>query len=181
VRVRLSPIGQLPGDKIDHLLDVARGCLAYLPRLPWHLGGEGGDQTAIFCALDVRLREIAPQQRAQRLSRRHRRRDPRRNRGALGAGPVGRLDEHRLARGEVRVEAAVREPGFLHDVCDAGAVVAAAPDRPRGGGNDTFVGGVLAAGSGSWHGEEGYMMSIIMRRKGERKFRIVLGLGGDSE
>ena len=70
---------------------------------------------------------------------------------AFGAGAVGRLGEHRLARGEVGVEAAVRQAGVLHDVGDAGAVVAAAPDGARGGLDDALVRGFLAAGGGSSH------------------------------
>src|SRR6476659_11309546 len=54
VRIRLSPIGQLPRDEIHHLLDVARGGLPNLARLPRHLGGEGGYRAAILRAVDVR-------------------------------------------------------------------------------------------------------------------------------
>ena len=45
---------------------------------------------------------------------------------ALAAGPLQRLDEQRVARIEVGVEAAVSEAGLLHDVGDADARVAVA-------------------------------------------------------
>ena len=75
---------------------------------------------------------------------------------ALGAGAVRRLGKHRLARREVGVEAAVRQAGLLHDVGDAGAVVATAPDGARGGLDDAFVRDFLGFGGGSFH-----MMIII--------------------
>ncbi len=87
--------------------------------------------------------------RLQRLLRRRGGGDARHRGHAFGAGAVGRLGEHRLARGEVGVEAAVRQAGVLHDVGDAGAAVAAAPDGARGGLDDAFVRGFLASGSGS--------------------------------
>src|SRR5256886_15061203 len=74
----------------------------------------------------------------------------------LGTGAVRRFGEHRLARSEVGVEAAVREASLLHDVGDAGAVVATAPDGARGGLDDTFVRDFLGSEGGSLH-----MMSII--------------------
>ena len=51
-----------------------------------------------------------------------------------------------VARAEVRVEAAMCQPGFFHDVGDAHAVETAPPDRPRGGRDNAFVAEFLAAG-----------------------------------
>ena len=90
------------------------------------------------------------QQPLQRLLRRSGGRDARRRGDGLGTGAVRRLGEHRLARSEVGVEAAVREAGLLHDVGDAGAVVATAPDGARGGLDDAFVRDFLAAGGATW-------------------------------
>ena len=70
---------------------------------------------------------------------------------ALAAGAAERLDEQRVARGEVRVEAAVREPGFLHHLGHADACVTVAPDRPRGHLDDVVVRLFLAAVRGAAH------------------------------
>ena len=87
-------------------------------------------------------------QRLERLLRRCRRGDALERGHAFGAGPVGRLGQHRLAGLEVGVEAAMGQAGVLHDVGHAGAAVAAAPDGARGGVHDALVGGFLAAGVG---------------------------------
>ena len=96
------------------------------------------------------------QQPLQRLLRRSSGRDARRRGDSLGTGAVRRLGEHRLARIEVGVEAAVREAGLLHDVRDAGAIVATAPDGACGGLDDTFVRNFFGFWGGSPH-----MMTII--------------------
>ena len=67
------------------------------------------------------------------------------------------------------VEAAVRQAGVLHDVGDAGAAVAAAPDGARGGLDDALVGGFLAAGVGSSLGGGSHMTIIIHMWRLERK------------
>ncbi len=97
------------------------------------------------------LREVGAQQPLQRLLWRSAGRDPCRCGDGLGAGAVRRLGEHRLARSEVGVEAAVREASLLHDVGDAGAVVATSPDGACGGLDDTFVRDFLGFGGGSFH------------------------------
>src|SRR5205814_6039125 len=102
-----------------------------------------------------------------RLLRRSGGRDARRCGDGLGTGAVRRLGEHRLARSEVGVEAAVREASLLHDVGDAGAIVATAPDGACGGLDDTFVRDFLGSGGASLH-----MISIIqnpMQRSEERR------------
>ena len=96
------------------------------------------------------------QQPLQRLLRRSGGRDARRHGYGLGAGAVRRLGKHRLARIEVSIEAAVREASLLHDVGDAGAVVATAPDGACGGLDDAFVRKLFRSGGGSLH-----MMVII--------------------
>jgi hypothetical protein len=64
--------------------------------------------------------------------------------------------EHRFARREVGVEAAVREASLLHDVGDAGAVVSTAPDSARSGLDDPFMRDFLGLVGGSLN-----MMVII--------------------
>ena len=51
-----------------------------------------------------------------------------------------------IAGAEVGVEAAMRQPGFFHDVGDAHAVESTPADRPRSGRDDAFVAEFLAAG-----------------------------------
>ncbi|HJU39021.1 MAG TPA: hypothetical protein VJ724_05560, partial [Tahibacter sp.] len=45
----------------------------------------------------------------------------------------------------------MRQPGVAHDVGDAGAVIAAAPDRACGGFDDPLVRGFFGAGCDSAH------------------------------
>ena len=72
-------------------------------------------------------------------------------RGAILPGALDRLDQHRVARRKVRVEATVGQPRFLHDVSHAHAGVALAAHGARGDLDDALV-GLLFAGSGTGHG-----------------------------
>jgi len=67
-------------------------------------------------------------------------------------GALERLDQQRVARLEVGVKAAVRQPGLLHHVGHADTGVAVAPDRPRGDFDDALVRVFLAAVGGAAHG-----------------------------
>src|SRR5439155_1647596 len=106
---------------------------------------------------DVRLREIGLHHGLERLRRRRGGGDALHRCHAFTAGTVGGLGEHRLARREVRVEAAVCQAGVLHDVGDARAVVATAPDGTRGGLDDAVMRSFLGPGGGSLH-----MMCFIL-------------------
>src|SRR5208282_3727395 len=86
------------------------------------------------------------------------------HRHAFTAGTIGGLGEHRLARREVGVEAAVCQAGVLHDVGDARAVVATAPDGTRGGLDDALVRSFLGPGGSSFH-----MTRIILHFGAQRK------------
>jgi len=86
------------------------------------------------------------------------------HRHAFTAGTVGGLGEHRLARREMGVEAAVRQTGVFHDVGDAGAVEAAAPDGARGGVNDAIVRRFLGPSGEAFH-----MTIIILHFDTQRK------------
>src|SRR2546427_87372 len=97
---------------------------------------------------EVLLRAIGPYHGRERLLWRRADDDALHPRHAFTAGTVGGLGEHRLARREMGVEAAVRQPGVLHDVGDAGAVVAAAPDGTRGGIDDAIVRSFLGSSGG---------------------------------
>ena len=71
--------------------------------------------------------------------------------GALTAGPFQRFGQQGVARREVRIEAAVGQAGFLHDVGHADAMEAGAADGAGGGLHDAVVAQLLAAGAG-FHG-----------------------------
>ena len=85
-------------------------------------------------------------------------------------GAVRRLSEHGLARSEVGVEAAVCQAGVLHDVGDARAVVATAPDGTRGGLDDAVMRGFLGPTGGSFH-----MTCIILHSGAQRKRHSATG------
>ena len=102
-------------------------------------------------------RQITLDQRTQRrLAARRTRGDAALElRRVLATGLRDRLGEQRIARREVRVEAAVRQAGFLHDLGDADARVAMVPDRACRRRDDAFVGLLLAGllgGRGVVHG-----------------------------
>ena len=109
---------------------------------------ERGDRAAGVERREVRVGEIAVDEARERRSRRLRRRAGARARrlgAAVAAGALQRLDQQRVARLEVGVEAAVREAGLLHHVGHADAGIAVAPDRARRDVDDALVGLFLAA------------------------------------
>src|SRR5439155_13648729 len=168
--------GRLAGDEVDHLLDAARGGVADLWPLAWYLRAERGSCAASLNPFDVRLREIGPHHGLERLWRRRGGGDALHHCHAFTAGAVGSLGEHRLARREVGIEAAVCQAGVLHDVGDARAVVAAAPDGTRGGLDDAVMRRFLGPGGGSLH-----MTCIILHSGAQRKGAFVpLGCSPDS-
>ena len=67
---------------------------------------------------------------------------------AVAAGALDRLDEQRVARGEVGVEAAVRQPGLAHDVGHTHALVAGAADGASGCLDDAIVAELFPARRG---------------------------------
>src|SRR4029079_19772503 len=58
VRAGLSPVRQLTGDEVDHLLDATRGSAAHFGCLAWHLRTERGGRAARFAAVYVLLGKI---------------------------------------------------------------------------------------------------------------------------
>jgi hypothetical protein len=59
----------------------------------------------------------------------------------LSPGARDRLGDQGIARLEVRIEAAVREPGLLHHIGDTDTGITVAPQRARGDLDDAVVGG----------------------------------------
>jgi hypothetical protein len=121
---------------------------------------------------DVFLREIGPEQCLQRLLWRRLGGHLGQDGHAVGAGPVGRLGQHRLTRIEVCIEAAVGQAGLLHDLGDAGATVTAPPDGTRGGFHNALVGDFLAAGGSSSRSSSTHMISIIYTLTAEGKGQV---------
>src|SRR5688572_12458312 len=74
------------------------------------------------------------------------------------------------------VEAAMGQANFFHDISDAGAVVPASPGGARGGPDDSFVGGFLAA-YGAAPCCRPHMMIIICQSNWGRKTLPMTGTG----
>src|SRR5262245_17590424 len=121
----------------------AAKCLARLGALAGDLGAERRHRTAMAGIVAVDRRKIRLHDRRKALFRR----------GPLGelAPALGgtvhrvveRLDHQRLARGEMGVEAAMRQPGLLHQVSDADAMGALLAQPHRGLAHDALVGFLL--------------------------------------
>ncbi|MNL35438.1 hypothetical protein D3C87_1574710 [compost metagenome] len=60
-------------------------------------------------------------------------------RRAIAPGTFHRGGQERIARREMRVKPAMRQPGFLHDVGHAHAGIPFPPDGARRGVNNPFV------------------------------------------
>ena len=133
------------GDQAAHTL---RRRLPHLARLTGHLRRQRGDRATVLGRRQVAVGQVVLDQRAKgaralRLANRCVLGDAG---GAVLSGPLDRLAQQRVARSEVRIEAAVGQPCLLHDVRHADAVETGAADRPRRGLDDAVVGDLLAAG-----------------------------------
>ena len=82
---------------------------------------------------------------------------------AVAPGALHGLDQHGVARGEVRVEAAMGKAGLFHDVGHADAVIAAATDGTRSHLDDPVMGLGLALCAGSHDGR--HITIIILKRQ----------------
>ena len=105
-------------------------------------------------AIVVRIGEIALDQRPKRT--RALGTSPLRRQlevgGTVPTGALERLDEQGIARCEMRVKAAMRQPRLLHDVRDADAGISLSPNRPRRDLDDAVVGVFFPAVGCSAHG-----------------------------
>src|SRR6266850_524783 len=133
VRGALAPLGVLALDQPDQVLDAPADGAAHLLVLARHFAAGGGDGAAqaLLGRVDVLVREIRVDERHQLLARLRQGDGARQALDRLGARLLGGVRQQLVARGEVRIEAAMREPRFLHDVGDADAFVAVAADGTR--------------------------------------------------
>ncbi|AKM04608.1 hypothetical protein ABD05_30440 [Burkholderia pyrrocinia] len=152
MRAGLPPVRRLASNKIDHFLDASSGYTPNLGRLTRHFRAEGNDRAPKLGVFDVLFGKISTDKRRQCLFWGGASRDASRRGEGFRTRAVRRLSQHRLARSEVRIEPAVCQAHFFHDVGDTRTAVAAASDRARGGFDDALVGQFFASGCGSWHG-----------------------------
>gem|GEM_PF-6384405 len=152
----LAPIRQLTRKQVNHFLNVNGGRAPHLRRLPWHFRSQSRDGTTSFDSRYVLRGQVGLHHCLQRKPRRSRRCHTCRQCYCLGTCAVPGFCQERIPGIEMRVEAAVRQAGFSHDVRNTSTAIAGAPNSTRRNFHDTLVRFVFAArqfsnGGFFWH------------------------------
>src|SRR5467141_568195 len=167
---RLAPTRHLPLHQADEILDAPGRRAAHFRRLARDFTGRRSDGAAqaLLRRVEVSVRKVAVDERAELLAGLRGGHRPGQVLDRLGARAVRGLREQRVARIEVGVEAAVREPGLLHHLSDSEPLVTVLADRARSSANDALVALFLSRG-GLFHGRRLYMTVIILRFRTRRQ------------